>query len=67
MTKAENQSSWLKDVDLDQNVKGIEYIKDIYVGGLRKWFLSKVLSGNYRIGKYNNTTNKKFDYFYLLF
>lgn len=47
---------WLDKVDLDQNVKKIDLIANIFLGGMRKFFLSKVLGLNYRMGDYDNLT-----------
>ena len=55
--KGKQQQEWLREVDLDQNIQGLEQIEQtIKNEETRKWFLSQMLAGNVAFARYNPVT-----------
>jgi len=59
MNTGKTQQEWLRKVELDQNVVGLETIEDTLKNEeFRKWFMSQVLNGTFKMGYYNATTGR---------
>lgn len=57
--QGKQQQEWLRKIELDQNIVGLETIEDTLKNeAFRKWFLSQVLSPTINMGHYNNDTGR---------
>lgn len=56
--KGKDARVWLEDVTPDQNLEEIGQIDSTQMNGIRRWFMSRIISPFYKKGGYNHRTGR---------